>query len=679
MEAAIPTKRIPVVLSWLVLIFGLLVYLGWAAHSAALASILPNQATMKANTALCFILLGAALVLHQQPSLRKQRAARLLASLVCLLALLTLAQFLFKINLGIDEFPFVDDMGSVTTDAPGRMSASTAISLSLISLTVIMEKAWSEKARRFILVLVQIISLSVFLSFPFSLAFGDSIFLYFGMALSTSLLMVFATLVLLLQMEDRGWMDRLIAPTPHGAATRRLLATVLLVPFMLGWLIYYGEDRGWYAAAISRSTYTITAMLLLGFIVITSAERMYLAAQAQRALEINLDAVSRQLNSLIENSPSAISIKDVAGLYQMVNSQFSRLVQLPTAAIIGQEADAVFKEPLLEGVLENEIQALLTRRPASAELSAVVDGVERTYLNLKFPLFNDADELLGLGGIWIDITDQKKLEDDLRSKNLDLERSNKELEQFAYVASHDLQEPLRMVSSYMQLLESRYRDKLDDDAREFIGFAVDGASRMQRLIQDLLAFSRVGTRGRDPEVVQSGSVLEEALQNLSMRIKENEARIEYGSLPAVFVDRNQFTQVFQNLVGNAIKFRAERQPIVAINAVRDGEHYLFSVQDNGIGFNQKHAERIFVIFQRLNSREEYEGTGIGLAICKKIIERHGGRIWVESTPGQGTTFYFTLPAEPDPKLMASPEAEPAEGDVAAPAAEGIEQRARRLI
>ena len=679
MEAAITTKRIPLVLSWLVLFFGLLVYLGWAVHSPALTSILPNQATMKANTALCFILLGAALVLHQQPGLRKQRAARLLASVVCLLALLTLAQFLFKVNLGIDEFPFVDDMGSVATDAPGRMSVPTAISLSLISLTVIMEKAWSEKARRFILVLVQISSLSVFLSFPFSLAFGDSIFLYFGMALNTSLLMVFATLVLLLQMEDRGWMDRLIAPTPHGAATRRLLATVLLVPFMLGWLIYYGEDRGWYDAAISRSTYTITAMLLLGFIVITSAERMYLAAQAQRALEINLDAVSRQLNSLIENSPSAISIKDVAGRYQMANSQFSRLVQLPTAAIIGQEADTVFKEPLLEGVLENEVQALLTRRPASAELSAVVDGVERTYLNLKFPLFNEAEELLGLGGIWTDITDQKKLEDDLRSKNLDLERSNKELEQFAYVASHDLQEPLRMVSSYMQLLESRYSDKLDDDAREFIGFAVDGASRMQRLIQDLLAFSRVGTRGRDPEVVQSGSVLEEALQNLSMRIKENEARIEYGSLPAVFVDRNQFTQVFQNLVGNAIKFRAERQPIVAINAVRDGEHYLFSVQDNGIGFDPKHAERIFVIFQRLNSREVYEGTGIGLAICKKIIERHGGRIWVESTPGQGTTFYFTLPAEPDPKLMDRRETQPAEDAVAAPAAESIEQRARRLI
>jgi hypothetical protein len=178
-EAAITTKRIPLVLSWLVLFFGLLVYLGWAVHSPALTSILPDQATMKANTALCFILLGAALVLHQQPSLRKQRAARLLASLVCLLALLTLVQFLFKINLGIDEFPFVDDMGSVATDALGRMSAPTAISLSLISLTVIMEKAWSEKTRRYILVLVQIISLSVFLSFPFSLAFGDSIFFVF--------------------------------------------------------------------------------------------------------------------------------------------------------------------------------------------------------------------------------------------------------------------------------------------------------------------------------------------------------------------------------------------------------------------------------------------------------------------------------------------------------------------
>ncbi|MCW5874453.1 MAG: PAS domain-containing protein [Anaerolineales bacterium] len=634
---------------------------------------------MKANTALCFILLGTVLVLRLGERAGSAWPKRL-AALVLLIAVLTLAQFAFNINLGIDEFPFADDMSSVSTDAPGRMSASTAVAMAVMALVLLFEERWSDTLRRYILVLVQVLSFSVFLSYPFSLAFGNSLFLYSGMALNTSILMVFATLVLLLQLPERGWMDLIIARTAQGAATRRLLATVLLVPFVLGWLIYYGEDLGWYDTAFSRSTYTITAMLLLGAIVVTSAERLHRAGQARKTLELNLDAVSRQLNSLIENSPSAISIKDVDGLYQLVNSEFERLVQMPSQQILGKDADAVFDEPLLEIVLENEVQALLTRRPATTELTVVLDGVSRNYLNLQFPLLDEQDEITGLGGIWTDITEQKQLESSLRRKNLDLERSNQELEQFAYVASHDLQEPLRMVSSYMQLLESRYKDKLDDDAKEFISFAVDGATRMQRLIQDLLAFSRVGTRGRAPEEVDSAVSLAEALQNLSVRIQENGARIQQGKLPTVFVDRNQLTQVLQNLVGNAIKFRAEREPIIKINAERRGHFYEFRVEDNGIGFDQKHAERIFVIFQRLNSRELYEGTGIGLAISKKIIERHGGRIWVESQPGQGTTFYFTLPGQldsvpeaiEDEDMLPAQAANPAEADT-------MEQRAKRLI
>lgn len=239
-----------------------------------------------------------------------------------------------------------------------------------------------------------------------------------------------------------------------------------------------------------------------------------------------------------------------------------------------------------------------------------------------------------------------------------------------------------MVSSYMQLLESRYQDKLDDDAREFIGFAVDGAARMQRLIQDLLAFSRVGTRGRAPEVVSAEAVLNEALQNLGMRIQENNAHIQHEELPNVFVDRNQLTQVFQNLLGNAIKFRAEREPVVKVSARQLDDFYEFRVEDNGIGFDQKHAERIFVIFQRLNSRETYEGTGIGLAICKKIIERHGGKIWVESTVGEGTTFYFTLPMEPAALEGGEGGAEQLRRAGAAQRktqTETVEERAKRLI
>ena len=225
----------------------------------------------------------------------------------------------------------------------------------------------------------------------------------------------------------------------------------------------------------------------------------------------------------------------------------------------------------------------------------------------------------------------------------ELKRSNQELEQFAYVASHDLQEPLRMVSSYTQLLAERYQGKLDEKAEKFINYAVDGAVRMQRLINDLLSFSRVTTRGGDFETVDSHAVLGTALVNLQAVIEETGAMITNDDLPDVQADQSQLAQVFQNLIGNAIKFQKEEAPRIHVSAELAGEYWRFIVKDNGIGIDSKHNDRVFVIFQRLHSRAEYPGTGIGLALCKRIIERHGGKIWFESTPGQGTTFYFTLP------------------------------------
>ena len=243
------------------------------------------------------------------------------------------------------------------------------------------------------------------------------------------------------------------------------------------------------------------------------------------------------------------------------------------------------------------------------------------------------------------------LESTVAERTADLNRSNLELEQFAYVASHDLQEPLRMVTSYVQLLQRRYQGRLDQDADEFIAFAVDGAKRMQRLINDLLAFSRVGTRGRDLAVTSSEDALTQALESLSLFIEDNHAQVIHDPLPLVLGDQDQLVQLFQNLISNAVKFHGVATPAVRIVASRlagssqgAAPMWQFSVCDNGIGIDPQYFERIFVIFQRLHSRESYEGTGIGLAVCKKIVERHGGRIWVESQPGQGTTVSFSLPA-----------------------------------
>jgi len=261
-------------------------------------------------------------------------------------------------------------------------------------------------------------------------------------------------------------------------------------------------------------------------------------------------------------------------------------------------------------------------------------------------------------GIWVswelgrEKNDLVEARQKLEESVAELGRSNADLQQFAYVASHDLQEPLRMVSSYTQLIARRYKGKLDADADEFIAFAVDGANRMQRLILDLLAYSRVNTAGRQFEPTAMETVLTAALNNLTNAVKESQAIITHDPLPAVMGDDKQLAQLFQNLLSNAVKFGGAQPPRIHISAKQADGEWLCSVRDHGIGIDPQYADRIFVIFQRLHTREEYPGTGIGLAICKKIIERHGGHMWVESELGKGATFYFTLrDEEPDPSTQ----------------------------
>jgi signal transduction histidine kinase len=237
----------------------------------------------------------------------------------------------------------------------------------------------------------------------------------------------------------------------------------------------------------------------------------------------------------------------------------------------------------------------------------------------------------------------EELEQRVVERTLELKRSNEDLEQFAYVASHDLQEPLRMIQNYLQLLRQRYDKQLDNNAREFIAFAFDGATRMHQLIRDLLTYSRVGTHGKDFSEAETSEAVTDALANLKVAIEESHAEITHDPLPTVHGDIVQLTQLFQNLVGNAVKFRGEAPPRIHIGVRRVGEEWEFSVRDNGIGIAEEDFQRIFVVFQRLHGPERFPGTGIGLSVCKKIVERHGGRIWLESKPGKGTTFYFTLP------------------------------------
>ena len=285
------------------------------------------------------------------------------------------------------------------------------------------------------------------------------------------------------------------------------------------------------------------------------------------------------------------------------------------------------------------------RKVSEAALEKLKTQLEEANENLEKKVDERTSELLRANASLQEVIEARVEAEAKRLEALEeLKRSNDELQQFAYVASHDLQEPLRMVSSFIQLLGKQYADQLDDRAREYIDFAKDGAIRMQRLIRDLLNYSRLNTCGGDFKPADSRIPLEIALSNLKTAIAESDAQVTVGQLPAVVADSNQLVQLFQNLIANGIKFTKDKQPKIHIDAEKTDDFWRFKVKDNGIGIDEAQSEKVFSVFQRLHNRTEYPGTGIGLAVCKRIVERHGGKIWLESKPGEGAAFFFTLPA-----------------------------------
>ncbi len=359
--------------------------------------------------------------------------------------------------------------------------------------------------------------------------------------------------------------------------------------------------------------------------------------------EEELQRSEARYRTLVQATDDAIFAKDADGRYITVNTEHARRLSMKSEDVVGKTPLQVFPEDVGEKIRADDLQTMQSGKAVETENTVETPDGVRVFLVRKVPIKTDDGNITGLLGISRDITERKQAEEELARQARELTRSNRELENFAYVASHDLQEPLRMVSSYVQLLERRYKDKFDDAAGEFIGFAVDGATRMQTLINDLLAYSRVGTMGKAFEETDCNAVLVDVESNLETAISESDATIQYAGLPKVMADPVQLIQLFQNLVGNSIKYRGDSPPEVSLAAEQDGDGWLFSVRDNGVGFDPQYAKRIFGIFQRLHGRGEYPGTGIGLAICQKIVERHRGRIWAESKPDEGSTFFFTLP------------------------------------
>jgi PAS domain S-box-containing protein len=380
-------------------------------------------------------------------------------------------------------------------------------------------------------------------------------------------------------------------------------------------------------------------------------ENLQAEVAERTATESALRRSEERFRAFMNASTIVAFMKDHDNRFVYVNEAMCAAFSLPAERWQGRTLFDLFPPDVARRIDEYDAQVLAgDGTQTRIEAIPTPDGAERLWLSYKFPLRDEAGRKY-LGGLAFDVSDQQRAERDLRLLADELARSNRELEQFAYVASHDLQEPLRMVVSYLQLLERRHADKLDGSALEFLAFAVDGARRMQTLINDLLDYSRVGRRARPFAPVDLDRTLDDVLRVFSVAIAESGALVHREKLPTIQGDASQLARLLQNLVGNALKFRGPQPPEISISCRNAGDEWEIAVRDNGIGIAPEHFERIFAVFQRLHARDQYEGTGIGLAVVKKIAERHGGGIRVQSTPGQGATFLWTIPKAATPRSV----------------------------
>jgi PAS domain S-box-containing protein len=453
--------------------------------------------------------------------------------------------------------------------------------------------------------------------------------------------------VVLLTIAAQVWrLDRapLLDPTILSVDRGLIIASLLTLTIIIHFGMNRSERITLDAAEIGRQGSRLLAQNeRLETLVATAAHEAGVRKEAEKRL-----AQSEERFRLIVSNVKdyAILMLDQEGRVVSWNEGAERMEGYRAEEIIGQHFSRFYSaEDVSMGKPDFELeQATRNGRVETEGWRLRKDGSRFLANAVTTALRDETGQLRGFGKITRDITERKTFEDHLVEKVGELKRSNDELQQFANVASHDLQEPLRMVASYTQLLAKRYRGRLDADADEFIAYAVDGCNRMQRLIEDLLTYSRAGTNGEALHEISSKNALDEALTNLRATIEESGAVVTHDWLPAITADDTQVAQVFQNLIGNAVKYRGAEVPQVHVSAKKDGHNeWIFSVRDNGLGIEPRYFERIFILFQRLHGRNEFKGTGIGLAICKKIVERAGGRIWVESQLKKGSTFYFSVP------------------------------------
>ena len=682
--------------SIILIIIGILILIGWVFDITILKSPGPNFSTIKSNVALCFILIGASLWLQQTKRINKrnQQIAQILAVIVALIGFLTIMEHLFNLNFGIDQILFTEPLGALNTSAPNRMAFNSAFALLLtgISILILDKKIGRYRPAQLLMLIEGFVTFLALMGYVYNASNLYTIYQYTGTAIYAAITLLLIFFAVLSARPDKGFMKVVVGEGLGSVFGRRILLTVLLIPIILIWLQLLGEKLQYYDEGFGAAILAVSMVLILVIVVWnamislnkTDIRRRRNKEEIKHKNRI-LDGINTIFRATITNTDEEEFGKTcLAVCEELTGSEFSFIGginengRFDSIAVSerGWQACEMVKEQGAESVDDNVIRGIRGRALEEKKILIFNDPTNSPYWSglpdghypinsfLGAPLIY-RDKVVGLIAlankkegyskedievmevITTAITESLmhyRALNQLEENRNELERSNKELQSFAYITSHDLQEPLRTMSSYAGLLKMRYEGQFDQDADDFLEYMVKGAQRMKGMIQGLLDYSRVGTKEGEFIEFSSEEALNNALYNLHSSIEECHAKVTYDKLPTIIADKDQISRVFQNLIGNALKFLREGvQPKIHISAQKTDNEHVFSVSDNGIGIEPQYTDRIFEVFKRLHAIGEYQGAGIGLAVVKRIVERHEGRVWVESSFGVGSTFYFTIP------------------------------------
>lgn len=665
-------------IGYITLTAGLVVVFGWIVDSPMLKQVISGLPTMKLNTALLFVLTGGSLVTVERTSI-----SRLCAAMAVIIASLTLCEYLFDWNVGIDEL-FIQDVRTRTAgDAfPGRMSVITALNFLLLSINLLLIHS-RQRIGYLFTVLSLLLTFIALTAYVYDAQSLEQIFPYSTLAIHTAVLFFLSGMGILFRQTDTFFLQIFASDSTSGIIVRRLIPVVVILPIVTGWLRLQGQLMGLYDIAFGTTLTVVVNMVILlisiwwviTYLVKVDSERIRAQEsllQAQHDLEDRVIERTLELAQAIEDLEDSrakfAGVINTAhdGVISIDDSQRITLFNQGAERIFGYTADEILGKPI-DTLLPKRFHTQHTQHITQFGLgdrSARIMTPDRSEVRGKrksgqeFPAEVSISSLL-LNGHYIytavvrDASTHRESERQLLQYANALERSNKELESFVYVASHDLQEPLRKIQAFSSRLKKNYGEQLDEKAGEYLHHLIDASGRMRLLIQDLLSYSRVTTQAKPFAKVDLNNVLKSVLSDLEITIENTQAQIEVEQLATIEADEVQMHQLFQNLIGNSIKYRKDdRTPIIQIrgrltrSTIEEVEQSVYEVvvSDNGIGFDNKYAKRIMGIFQRLHGRSRYEGTGIGLAICQKVVERHRGEIIADGVVGEGSSITVRLPS-----------------------------------